>query len=182
MRTKHTPHRNFQLPNKFRPPWLLRYTGRGGNRWMEWKTTWHRIWLNHPIGDFYSPVFLFFLSFHRFVELFAPVGIMYTGWGSNRCNRWGFFFGWAVPSFLLLPLLWLPVMLHRVLLIVLPLLDSIFYALCFSIRFARFPVSSVNTLSPRLLRCRDEQNKPPFEEGLIPSWRWDSRRTWPRRR
>lgn len=40
-----------------------------------------------------------FHSFHRFIELFAPVGIMHTGWDSNWCNRWGFFFCWGYSLF-----------------------------------------------------------------------------------
>ena len=62
------------------------------------------------------------------------------------------------------------------------LLSAIFCALCFSIRCAGFSIPSVNTLSARLLRYQDEQNTPLFEKGLIPSWRWDSRRVWPRPR
>lgn len=30
--------------------------------------------------------------FHGFIKLFVPFGIIYIGWGPNRCNRWNFFF------------------------------------------------------------------------------------------
>lgn len=52
-------NRSYQLSNKFRPRPPLHHSRRGGNRWLESKTICHRIWLDHPMVDYYFSLLLF---------------------------------------------------------------------------------------------------------------------------
>ncbi len=120
---------------------------------MEWKTTCQRIWLNHPTGGFCSSLLLFFIlsmaSSSSLRQLGSCIsGGVQTGAIVEVSSSVG-----AVPSFVLLPLLWLAVLLLRALLFVLPLelhflRPLFFYQVCRIFHpFCEYPISSPPSLS-----------------------------------
>lgn len=104
--------------------------------------------------EIFIPLSCYSHVFHGFIELFVPVGIVYIGWGPNRCNRWGFFFCWGCSFFfsgsLCCSFEWS---------LLCSLLRSIFCLTCFSIKCAEISIPSVNTVlasTTRTLLCRGE--------------------------